>query len=80
MRIEYLNLSRIHNSIRSELDAAYNSVLDNEWFIRGEYCLKFEEEFAKYCNVSYCVGVGNGLDAISLILKALNIGSGDEVT
>ena len=79
MRIEYLNLSRIHNSIRSELDAAYHSVLNNEWFIRGEYCRKFEEAFSKYCNVSYCVGVGNGLDAISLILKALNIGEGDEV-
>lgn len=77
--ISYLNLGRIHDEIRAELDAAYARVMDREWFIQGEECRRFEEEFAAYCGAKACVGVGNGLEALLLILKAYGIGAGDEV-
>lgn len=79
MKIPYLNLSRIHQMMSSELNEAYRAVKDNEWYIQGEYCNKFEKAFAAYCGVKECVGVGNGLDALRLILLGLEIGSGDEV-
>lgn len=78
-KITYLNLARIHDEIRAELDAAYARVMDREWFIQGEECRRFEEEFAAYCGANACVGVGNGLEALLLILKAYGIGAGDEV-
>lgn len=78
-KITYLNLGRIHDEIRTELDASYAHVMDNEWFIQGEECKRFEEEFAAYCGAKACVGVGNGLEALLLILKAYGIGAGDEV-
>jgi dTDP-4-amino-4,6-dideoxygalactose transaminase len=65
--------------MKNELDEAYRSVTDNEWYIQGEYCDKFDKAFAKYCGVKECIGVGNGLDALRLILLGLGIGAGDEV-
>lgn len=79
MKVPYLDLSMIHNPLREELQCAFEEVLDREWFIRGVYGEKFEEAYAKYCGIKYCVGVGNGLEAIRLILLALGIGPGDEV-
>lgn len=79
MKVPYLDLNVIHNSIRSELDAAYASVMENGWFVQGQSCLKFEERFAGYCGSKYCIGVGNGLDALRLILQGYGIGQGDEV-
>lgn len=79
MKIPFVDLNPMHNEIRQELDSAYNKVMDNSLFIQGEECKKFEEEFAAYCGVKYCVGVATGLDALYLILKAMNIGTGDEV-
>lgn len=79
MQISYLDLGRIHNPIRVELDEQYRAVMNNEWFIQGIFCEKFEKDFAKYCGVSDCIGVGNGLEAIRLILEGYNIGVGDEV-
>lgn len=79
MEIKYLDLQKMHNEIRDELDEAYTRVITKEWFIQGEECNKFEKEFAMYCGASECVGVGNGLDALMLILKAMEIGQGDEV-
>lgn len=79
MKIPYLDLAAIHNPIRQELLDACDAVLENEWFIRGEFDNRFEEAFAEYCGVKYCIGVGNGLDAIRTILYALEIGPGDEV-
>ncbi|HRX00434.1 MAG TPA: DegT/DnrJ/EryC1/StrS family aminotransferase, partial [Cyclobacteriaceae bacterium] len=49
------------------------------WYIQGEELEAFEREFAAYCGVSHCIGVGNGLDSLHLILRAMGIGSGDEV-
>lgn len=79
MNIPYLNLKKIHQTIRTELDEVYQVVTENEWYIQGEYCDKFEKAFASYCGVKECIGVGNGLDALRLILLGLGIGSGDEV-
>ena len=55
------------------------SVYEAGWFIRGERVTQFEKEFAAYCGAKYCIGCGNGLDALFLVLKAYGIGAGDEV-
>lgn len=79
MKVEFCSFRPMHNEIRNELDSAYNKVMDNSYFIKGKECELFEKEFAEYCGANYCIGVGTGLDAIYLILKALNIGKDDEV-
>lgn len=79
MEIPYLDFSGIHDSIRAELDAAWKRVMDREWFIGGAEDAAFEKEFAAWCGVRECVGAGNGLDALRLILTAMGIGPGDEV-
>jgi len=73
------DLARAHAAIRPELDAAVARVLDSNWFILGPEVEAFEAEFAAYCGVAQVVGVGNGTDAITLTLRALGIGPGDEV-
>lgn len=79
MKVEFCSFRPMHNEIRNELDDAYKRVMDSSYFIHGKECELFEKEFAEYCGAKYCVGVATGLDAIYLILKALNIGNGDEV-
>ncbi|MEO8039884.1 MAG: DegT/DnrJ/EryC1/StrS family aminotransferase, partial [Betaproteobacteria bacterium] len=78
-RVPFLDLAALHDSIRGELDAAWQKVLARGQFILGDETAAFEQEFADHCEGGYCVGVGNGLDAITLILRALGIGPGDEV-
>ena len=68
--IPFLDLKTINSQYRQELIEAYTKVLDSGWYIQGQECQKFEEEFARYCGAKYCIGVANGLDALSLILKA----------
>ena len=53
--------------------------MDSGWYVLGREVAAFEREFAAYCGARYCVGVGNGLDALHLILRAWDIGAGDEV-
>lgn len=79
MKIPYLDLMRIHIPLKENLDFAYQRVMKNENFIHGEFCRDFEEKFGAYCGSKYCLGVGNGLDAIRLILQGYHIGRGDEV-
>lgn len=79
INVPYLDLRAIHTDIQDQLDAAYHEVTRRQWFIDGEADRKFEEEFAAYCGVRECVGTGNGLDALRLILLAYGIGEGDEV-
>lgn len=79
MRVPFLDLKAIHQSVRPELEAAFRRVVDSGWFILGPELEAFEAEFAAYCGVKYCVGVGNGLEALYLILHAYGIGPGDEV-
>ena len=77
--IPFLDLKAITASQRPELTAAFNRVLDSGWFIMGEELKAFEQEYADYCGTRFCIGVANGLDALSLSLRALDIGPGDEV-
>ncbi|MCI8420508.1 MAG: DegT/DnrJ/EryC1/StrS family aminotransferase, partial [Oscillospiraceae bacterium] len=58
---------------------AFERVLKSSWYIRGKENEIFQKEFAKYCGCNFCVGVGNGLDALMLALKALDVREGDEV-
>ena len=79
MKVPFVSFEKIHGEIRKELDEAYRAVMDNNMFIHGDYCNKFEKDFAEYCNAKHCIGVATGLDALYLILKAMEIGTGDEV-
>lgn len=79
MKVPFLDLKSINNNIRGSLVDAFGRVLDSGWYIQGNELEAFESEFAQYCNVKHCVGVGNGLDAIHLLLVAYGIGPGDEV-
>ncbi len=77
--IPFLDLARLHRDIRAPLEAAFRRVVDSGWFIMGPELEAFEAEFARYCEVEHCVGVGNGLDALHLLLRSYKIGPGDEV-
>jgi dTDP-4-amino-4,6-dideoxygalactose transaminase len=77
--VPFLDLKELYLEMKEEFDLAYKRVMQSGCYILGEELEAFEREFAAYCGVKNCIGVGNGLDAIHLILKAFNIGSGDEV-
>lgn len=79
MGVVYADLKAINNRIQNELDAAYNRVMDVGWYILGKELEQFEREYAAFCGTKYCLGVGNGLDALHIILSAYGIGQGDEV-
>jgi dTDP-4-amino-4,6-dideoxygalactose transaminase len=79
MEIPFLDLVRLHEPIRKQLENAYNRVMNSGWFIMGPELEAFESEFAIYSDVKHCIGVGNGLEALHLLLHAYGIGSGDEV-
>jgi len=79
LQIPFLDLKAPHVIIRPELEVAFDRVLNSGWYILGKEVEAFESEFADYCGSKYCVGVGNGLDALHLILRAMDIGEGDEV-
>ncbi|MGU3480042.1 DegT/DnrJ/EryC1/StrS family aminotransferase [Methylobacterium sp. D48H] len=79
MKVPFLDLSRTHDTIRAELDAAWHQVLDRSRYVLGEEVEAFESEFAAYCGAEHAIGVANGLDALILILRAYRIGPGDEV-
>lgn len=79
MRVPLNPLQRQYAQLQSELDDAYRRVMRRGHFILGPELSSFEDEFAEYCGVRFCVGVGNGLDALQLILRAFGITHGDEV-
>ncbi len=79
MKIPFVTFKPMERELDKELRAAFTRVFENSWYIDGVEDKAFEEAFAKYCKVDYCVGCGNGLDALMLSLKALGVGKGDEV-
>lgn len=79
MKIPFLDLKAPYTELRDELDAAYRRVMDSGSYVLGQELAAFEKEFAAYCGVKHCVGVGNCFDALRLILKGYGIGDGDEV-
>lgn len=79
MSVAFLDLNAHHDGMQEELGAAFQRVMASGWFVLGPEVEAFESEFAAYCGARHCVGVGNGLDALYLILKAYGIGPDDEV-
>ncbi|MBT3413141.1 MAG: DegT/DnrJ/EryC1/StrS family aminotransferase [Anaerolineae bacterium] len=77
--IPFLDIKSAYLELKDELDVAYQRVMHSGWYILGEEVEQFEEEFANYSGAKFCIGVANGLDALHLILRAYDIGEGDEV-
>jgi len=79
MKIPFLDLQKQYLSIKSEIDDVISRVIADTAFVGGPYVEAFESDFARFCNVKHCIGVGNGTDAITILLKAMGIGPGNEV-
>ena len=79
MKIPFVSFIPMERELDVDLRAAFERVYTRSWYIGGLEDETFEKSFSDYCDVNYCVGVGNGLDALMLALKALGIGKGDEV-
>ncbi|MEK6753635.1 MAG: DegT/DnrJ/EryC1/StrS family aminotransferase [Chloroflexota bacterium] len=78
-RIPFLDMKSPYRELKDELDHAYHRVMESGWYILGEEVEAFEQDFAAYCGAKHCIGLGNGLEALHLILRAYGIGQGDEV-
>jgi dTDP-4-amino-4,6-dideoxygalactose transaminase len=79
MKIPLVDLRTQYHSIKDEILEAVSNVMEESAFIGGSHVGKFESDFAEFCGVKHCIGVGNGTDAIFIALKSLGIGHGDEV-
>ena len=79
MRVPFLDVGAATNELRPDIDAAIARVLDSGWYLLGSELEGFEKAFAAYLGVRDCVAVGSGLDALSLGLRAMGVGAGDEV-
>ena len=77
--IPFLDFEPMHKLIRSEIMQSFQNVYDANWFVMGKKLEAFEKEYAAFNNTKYSIGVSNGLDALHLSLKALNVNKGDEV-
>lgn len=79
MKVPFVSFKPMEKELDSDLRSAFERVYNASWYIEGKEDEAFEKNFAQFCNTKYCIGVGNGLDALMLALKALGIGKGDEV-
>lgn len=79
MKVPFVSFDVMHKEIEQEIFEKFQNVYKSNIFINGKEVDNFEKKFADYCESDYCVGCGTGLDALYLILKAYDIGSGDEV-
>lgn len=79
MNVPFVSFKPMEKELDSDLRAAFERVYTASWYIEGKEDEAFEKAFAKFCHTQYCVGAGNGLDALMLALKALGVGKGDEV-
>lgn len=79
MNIPFVSLETIHKEIGYEILIKFKEVYERNWFIQSEEVKKNETEFAEFCESKYCIGCGNGLDALYLILRGYDIGVGNEV-
>jgi len=77
--IPFLDMKAVYAELKPELDAAFQRVMESGWFVLGKEVEAFEREYAAFCGTRHCVGVGNGLEALELVLRAWDIGAGDEV-
>ena len=78
-QVSFLDLKTPHIELRAELEAAFDRILNSGSYILGKEVEQFEQEFADYCEAKYCISVGNGLEALHLILRAYDINASDEV-
>lgn len=79
MKVPFNDFAPAYAELKLELDAAYDRFLRSGWYVLGKEVESFEAEYAEFCGSEFCVGVGNCLDALHLILRAYDIGPGDEV-
>lgn len=79
MKVPFVSFKPLETELDDVLRGAFQRVYERSWYIEGEEDKAFEDAFAAYCGARYCVGVGNGLDALMLAMKALDVGPGDEV-
>lgn len=79
MKIPFVTFLPMEIELNNDIRSAFDRVFTRSWYIEGIEDEAFEKAFAEYCGTKYCVGVGNGLDALMLALKALGISEGDEV-
>ena len=77
--IKFLDLEKINNRFRDEIDLRIKTILDKGWYLQGEENEIFCKNFANYCGTKHAIGVANGLDALNLIIKAFGFGVGDEI-
>lgn len=79
MKIPFVSFDSANALIKQEILASFERFFDQGWYILGERVKQFETEFAAYNDVKYCIGVSNGLDALHMALKVMDIQPGDEV-
>jgi len=79
MKVPFVDFTSPYAELKEALDAAYHRFMESAWYVLGSEVEGFEQEYASYCGSQYCIGVGNGLDALHLILRGYGIGEGDEV-
>lgn len=79
MQVPFLDLKAAYQELKAEIDGAIERSISSGWYIGGPELESFESKFAQYCDAKHCVGVGNGLEALHLALRAMGIGPGDEV-
>jgi dTDP-4-amino-4,6-dideoxygalactose transaminase len=77
--IPFLDMKSVYAELKPELDAAYHRVMESGWFVLGKEVEAFEAEYAAFCGTKHCVGLANGLEALELVLRAWDLGPGDEV-
>lgn len=77
--IPFLSFRHMNETVKQELIVSFAQFIDSGWYILGKQVQTFETEYANYCHTHFCTGVANGLDALIIALKALDIGHGDEV-
>ena len=77
--IKFLDLEKINNRYREEIDSRIKNILDKGWYLQGKENEIFTKNFANFCGTKFALGVANGLDALNLIIKAYGFGKGDEI-
>lgn len=77
--IKFLDLKKINNRYREEIDSRIKNILDKGWYLQGEENENFTKNFANFCGTKFALGVANGLDALNLIIKAYGFSNGDEI-
>ncbi len=77
--VKFLDLAKVNNRFREEIDDRIADILDRGYYLQGTYNEMFSTHFAEYCGARYAIGVANGLDALTLIIRAYGFGTGDEI-